>query len=184
MSPSYILGVIAGVIFGLAIVCIIFLLVKKLGHTTDEEFKAKYDERQDAARGKAFKYAFYAMLIGVAIELLYHVNCPEGFVPVEPIYLDMGIMLLGLLVYASVAIWKNAYIGFNQTYKRSVILLSVIAAINIVIGVMNFTASTTAGFINLLLGGAMAILCIEMVIKHRVDLKESDQDCDENCDED
>ena len=178
MNTSYIFGVLAGAVVAIVIVVVIALLIKKLGNSNDG-FKAEYDERQNAARGKAFGYAFYAMLIAVGIELVYHVACPDGFLTLNPMYFDISTLFFGLLVYASVAIWKNAYIGINQTFKRSVILLLIIAAFNLVIGYINHENGSQSGFVNILLGGLIIVICIEMAIKHYLESKNPDDDSDE-----
>ena len=178
MSSSYVLGVLAGAVVAIAIVVLVALLIKKVGNT-NESFKAEYDERQNAARGKAFGYAFYAMLIAVGIELVYHVAFPAGFLTLNPMYFDIGALFFGLLVYASVSIWKNAYIGINQTFKRSTILLLLIAAFNIAIGLINHESGSASGYVNILLGILIIVICIEMAIKQYLDSKTSDDDSDE-----
>ncbi|MBO4678365.1 MAG: hypothetical protein J5626_01700 [Lachnospiraceae bacterium] len=178
MNSTRLLGICAGVIVGIAIVALVATLIKKVGNT-NESFKAEYDERQNAARGKAFGYAFYAMLIAVGIELVYHVAFPTGFLTLNPMYFDIGALFFGLLVYASVSIWKNAYIGINQTFKRSTILLLLIAAFNIAIGLINHESGSASGYVNILLGVLIIIICIEMAIKQYIDSKNSDDDSDE-----
>ncbi len=180
MSSSYVLGVLAGAVVAIAIVVLVVLLIKKVGNTNGK-FKAEYDERQNAARGKAFGYAFYAMLIAVGIELVYHVSCPTGFLTLNPMYFDISALMLGLLVYASVSVWKNAYIGINQTFKRSAVLLLLIAVFNLVIGYINLrSAGGPSGFVNILFGILIIVICIEMAIKQHLDSKHADDDAGED----
>lgn len=61
MSVAYYLGVIAGVLFGLALAALLAWIIRKFGGKVSM-FKGKkcmdYDERQLVVRNKAFKYAF------------------------------------------------------------------------------------------------------------------------------
>ena len=50
-------GLVFGLIIGLAIAAILIKAANK-----DGKFKTKYDERQEAVRGKAYKYSFYTLL--------------------------------------------------------------------------------------------------------------------------
>ena len=55
----YMWGVAGGFVVYLLLVLLIWLLVRKLG----QRKAAYYDERQEAVRGRAYKVAFYCLLV-------------------------------------------------------------------------------------------------------------------------
>lgn len=174
-----------GFVFGLAIVAFAAWILGKF--FLKKSFVAEYDERQNAARGTAFKYGFYTMLAGNMAVYVYHLFSDNTYL-LDPVYTDIILVILGLLVYASVSIWKNAYVGINQTVKRSVWLLLGIGVMNIGIGVMNSNLSSKHVMsisyygINFALGTLLVVICIEMLIKNRLDSareEEADDDDDD-----
>lgn len=184
MSISYIMGFIVGVVLILALLAAIILFTMKMSTNKNEGFVAKYDERQNAARGTAFKWGFYTMMIGVSLASIYHMIFEGHEDSINPMYIDLLLLLIGLLVYASVSIWKNAYIGLNQTYKRSIITLGAIGVMNLGVGAMNLSLSFGRAITNLALGLMIVIICAEMMLKHHLDAKRaSAEDADEDDEE-
>ncbi len=58
MNGYMLAGTITGVILGLIIAAILLRFAKK-----DKKGKFTYDERQKAARGEAYKYAFFTLVV-------------------------------------------------------------------------------------------------------------------------
>ena len=106
----YLLGVVVGVIFALGVFFISLYLHKKKHPNT-----GKYDERQMLGRGKAFQAGFFTLLIAGGICNIWDFVSPlpgEGFV------WNIGVMLLGVAVFAVTAIHFDAYLSLNENPRR------------------------------------------------------------------
>ena len=68
-SIYYLLGMMCGVVAGIAFVALIMWIVRKMGGKIEWNCNKEnaYDERQLMARGEAYKYAFFTMLLSVII---------------------------------------------------------------------------------------------------------------------
>ena len=128
-SLGYNIGLLAGVLVGALVGVGIVALLFKL-----KVMDLTFDERQERARGQAYKYGFWTMM---ACLLLY------GFSDmVLGRWCDVitGVMLCAapaLMVFASVCIVKNAYLSLKEKPRKIMTLLTVIAALNLGIGGMN-----------------------------------------------
>ncbi len=116
----------AGVIVGaLAMACVI-LLVRRC--TRHKGFcRGEYDERQLAARGRAYQAGFFTVLIW---EMLFACVDAAGIWPCADY---VGIFLgafLGIAVFAVSAILQDAYLSLNAECKSFVLLGAVVTAIN------------------------------------------------------
>ena len=173
MSGYYYLGEAVGVLFGLALV---FVLVKFMHK--DLGMKAKYDERQNAIRGIAYKYSFFTVMIGNAVymifaELINRFFKPEAFVSV--------IVALGILVYAGYSIFHEAYLGLNETPGRVIISFIIIALINLAGGITQYAKGNVLGdekvgimSVNLTCGVLMLLIVFMILIKKCMDKREVD----------
>ena len=118
-------GVLVGALVGVGIVALLFKL---------KVMDLTFDERQERARGQAYKYGFWTMLTCL---LLY------GFSDmVLGRWCDVitGVMLCvaaALMVFASVCIVKDAYLSLKEKPRKIMTLLAVITALNLFIGGMN-----------------------------------------------
>ena len=125
-SLGYIFGLLVGVLVGVGIVALLFKL---------KVMDLTFDERQERARGQAYKYGFWTL---VACLLLY------GFSDmVLGRWCDVitGAMLcvgVALMVFASVCIVKDAYLSLKEKPRTIMTLLTVITLLNLTIGVMNW----------------------------------------------
>jgi phage-related holin len=116
MSGSFLLGFLLG-FSGVLTVAVIFLLIKYKTGT----LKEKYDERQTAKRGVAFKIGFFTMLIAGAIiaaidTLLYN----KGLNQMTAMLITLCI---GAAAFACYSVWSDAYVGINHKNKKSTYLL-------------------------------------------------------------
>ena len=172
MSTEYIWGYV----FGVAVVLIpvaIGVLIYKLRHKNS----GKYDERQELARGKAFKYAFFVQLGYNGLTMvLDQVITPWADRSME---VFVGVVL-SAFVYAAICIRKDAYISFQERPQMYVIMFSVIGGVNLLITFMNFAMGNTFienGLLtfraaNLICALLLLLLAIVLGVKSRRDANE------------
>ena len=130
LSLGYNFGILAavlvGALVGLGIIALLFRL--KIMDLT-------FDERQERARGQAYKYGFWTLMTCL---LLY------GFSDmVLGRWCDVltGVMLCvaaALIVFGSVCIVKDAYLSLKEKPRAIMTMLTVISVLNLAIGVMNW----------------------------------------------
>ena len=119
-------GVLAGALVGVGIIALLFKL---------KVMDLTFDERQERARGQAYKYGFWTLVICL---LLY------GFSDmVLGRWCDVitGVMLcvaVAMVVFASVCIVKDAYLSLKEKPRQVMTLLTVISILNLGIGFMNW----------------------------------------------
>ena len=123
---SMLVGVLAGALVGVGIIALLFKL---------KVMDLTFDERQERARGQAYKYGFWTLMTCL---LLY------GFSDmVLGRWCDVitGVMLClagALVVFASVCIVKDAYLSLKEKPRKIMTLLAVVSVLNLAIGVMNW----------------------------------------------
>ena len=110
----YLLGVIFGIVVALA-AFIIGLILHKKKHPNS----GKYDERQMAARGKAFQAGFFTLLIAGAICNIWDYVSP---LPGGSFLWNIGVLLLGVTVFAVTAIHFDAYMGMYDSPRRFLLM--------------------------------------------------------------
>ena len=119
-------AVLAGALVGLGIVALLFKL---------KVMDLTFDERQERARGQAYKYGFWTLMTCL---LLY------GFSDmVLGRWCDViaGVILcvaVAMVMFASVCIVKDAYLSLKEKPRAIMTLLTVISALNLAIGVINW----------------------------------------------
>ena len=114
-------GLVFGLIIGLAIAAILIKAANK-----DGKFKTKYDERQEAVRGKAYKYSFYTLLFFEVLRII-----PESgnlLTGISSFYISLFGILLGCFVLCVHSIWNGAYWGLNNN-KRTYFIIFIFATI-------------------------------------------------------
>ena len=120
-----------GVAVGFLIVVGFGLLVRFVFKT--KHVKPEFDERQIIARGKAYKAGFFTLLIYGAICTVLQaleLNWMSGLLREV-----LGIVL-GAGVFAVVAILNDAYLGFNENNRYSIIILLIVGLLNFACGIM------------------------------------------------
>ena len=162
-SLGYNFGMLAGVLVGALVGIGIIALLFKL-----KVMDLTFDERQERARGQAYKYGFwtlmgYLLLCGFSDMVLGR-------------WCDVitGIMLcvaVAMVAFASVCIVKDAYLSLKEKPRAIMMLLTVISALNLAIGVMNWKNGRvvkdgilTSGAVNGICGFmALVILVVYLV---------------------
>lgn len=155
---------IAGFMLGLLIVLIVFSIARKklVGCS-------KYDERQKAIQGVAYKVGFFAMFAYLII---------NGFVCMEignwlPVF-DMNFIGIGVGVvcYAGYAIFKDAYISLNTKPLRFLLFLAFVSVINYICFFANFGINSDTPEIyltNLICAFLLTAVCVMLIIKIIID---------------
>lgn len=118
---------IAGVITGL-IVAFILVMVGMNFTKKNRKEKHTYDERQVAARGVGYKYAFITLIVYNVIYGLVDMMLPEPWAE------DLTGLMIGVCLAAVVhivySIRHDCYISMNEDPKKYKIFIAVLAIIN------------------------------------------------------
>ncbi|MCF2664102.1 hypothetical protein JQM66_05945 [Oscillibacter valericigenes] len=129
-SLGYNLGMLAGVLVGVLVGVGIIALLFKL-----KVMDLTFDERQERARGQAYKYGFWTL---VACLLLYGFSDMVLGRWCDVITGAMLCIAAALMVFASVCIVKDAYLSLKEKPRAIMTLLTVVSALNLGIGFMNW----------------------------------------------
>ncbi len=128
-SPEFSLGFLVGLVLVFVIALVVVAITKKKNGT------AKYDERQELIRGRAFKYAFWVLVSYL---------CLNGF-----IQLGTGIewadlmtssfigICLSMTVFVVACIRNDAYFAVNQKPKFYLVMFALLVVLNLTIGILN-----------------------------------------------
>ncbi|MCR5651393.1 MAG: hypothetical protein K6F86_09465 [Lachnospiraceae bacterium] len=163
-------GMAAGLVAGLIICVILFRYMNK-----DKKILTKYDERQEMARGRAYKYGFWASMATAAVVMITDVaeiSLASSFTKY------FFIMFVGILVQVTYSIFNDAYLGINTNKKRLMIICIIAGLCNLLGVVGNIKGGTfivngvvsDAGT-NLLCCILMVVIGIELLIKDSMDRK-------------
>ena len=125
-SVGYLFGLVVGVLVGVGIIALLFKL---------KVMDLTFDERQERARGQAYKYGFWTLL---SCLLLYGFSDQIFGRWCDVLVGAMLCIAAALLVFASVCIVKDAYLSLKEKPRAIMTLLTVISALNLAIGVINW----------------------------------------------
>ena len=165
---AHTIGLFVGFASGILIAAVLlaFLMKKKVVDTS-------FDERQERARGIAFKYGFITLLACVVLyglsDILLGRWC-DAFTG------GMICICIALTVFAGVCIRKDAYLSLNERPKNIVLLIVAGAVMNLALGlipvfngelmedgIVSFRAA------NLIAGVALLVILIIFVVKLSAD---------------
>ena len=171
-NPAQATGLLIGVILGLIIAAFLIRYMNR-----DRKWKTEYDEMQQRARGKAFCYAFYTVMILEAI--LIFVDLFGIRLPMTAAVTHFTLIVIGIVVLACYCIWHDAYVGLNTNMKRYTIIVVVAGAINLLAGIMAIANGTIwmngqlqTPFINLLCAFMLIAIGVVMTAKKAADERE------------
>lgn len=138
---------------------------KKLG-------KAGFDERQQLARGKAYKAGFYTLLAGLlAVYLLPNLT---EWQPKGPALLPFAVICIGVTVFACVAVANDAYLGIRQNPRTMLLVMDIVVVCNLLAG---FSVMRSADFpngitvqnsINLIMAAMGLIILTSLMVRLRM----------------
>lgn len=159
------LGVLAGILVGLAVgIGIVALLFK--GRVLDVTF----DERQQRARGQAYKAGFFTML---GTSVIYGFS--ETFVGkwCETVTGIMVCICVSVVVFAVICVRKEAYLSLKERPKRVMILFAALAVVNLSFGGIYYAEGElivdgllTFRAINPLCGLALVLILIVYIVSY------------------
>ena len=129
MNGFMLAGVITGIVVGLVLVAVGLTFIKK-----DKKEKFVYDERQTAARGTAYKYAFFTLMIYNVILACVDIALDKPWA--EPMAAEMIGICLALIVLVVYCIWHDCYFSMNEEPKKVMIFFGIVFILNAIIGVV------------------------------------------------
>lgn len=122
-------------LFPFILFCVIFVLLLLFFRSKGEFSGNQFDERQELLRGRAYKHAFFCMvLIGIAFFFLLDVLPESGISGGAALVITV---FAGLLIFAVECVWKEAFFSLHQHPKKLLILYIILGCINTFNGCVN-----------------------------------------------
>ncbi len=163
-----------GIIVGLVLVIFVIKFMNK-----DSASATKYDEMQQRARGFAYKYGFFAMVITELVLMV--LSSFDRELPVTSIVLHMIPIMVGLLVQVLYSIWHNSYIGLNTNRNRFGLIAALIGGSNIALGCLSVMdgrivkdGKVDFPVINLAIGIIFIVIAGALFLRDAIDKREED----------
>ena len=126
-------GVIIGIIIGLIISYFAIKFFNK-----DGKIRTEYDEMQENIRGKAYRIAFFTLIILLA--LLMVLNIAEIELPMTNSVLYFALILIGIAVQAGYSILQGAYFGLNNNKAKFWGVMIAVTIVNLLVGIRAIVA--------------------------------------------
>lgn len=150
MNVTLLVSIIMGLMIGILLVFVLLIITKK-----DGNIKCKYDERQTAVRGKAYKISFFLLLI-------YNILYGLCSTVIEKMPIDsLTVMFIGIIIalafHVTYCIWKDAYFSLNEDKRKLMIVFILIAILNLAIGIGNLVS----GYI--IVDGVLTYHCVNLL---------------------
>ena len=166
-----------GLVCGLAVVAIVMAILKKVNNG-----KCEYDERQIAARGKAYKGGFATFITAELVVFLSEMFMEKPLVIGAPGVLSCLIILISCFVFVEIAIFSDAYFSPNKPFPKAWFIIMVFLGI---IMIARYFLENDAWYriINLATGifilTVMASIIVKLLISKRKSKSEEDESDDE-----
>ena len=177
MDPLNVVLFILVVIFVSVLLVIALLWLSR----TDHSLKGEYDERQMLMKGKAFRGAFFTAL-GYSL-LIFLLDIVGVKIPMETGLLVLTGGMISLIVYVTIAIMNDAYIGLNEKLGSTLLVFLACGFINIVPIITNIREDKfvkngvlTNSFANVIMVVMLFIISAVLIIKHLVINKGEESD--------
>ena len=166
---DYVWGVLLGLFLVLVLAFIGYYVIgKKCGST-------KYDERQQAGRGKAYQAGFFTLLIADALVSILN---RYDVLPGSDFVWQMAALMVGIAVFALTAIHFDAYVGMTDTPKRFIIMGSFFTAAMILGAIGNFMTGEpdnhNIGCFNLMVAALWIMIVAALLIHNRKKTEEEE----------
>ena len=169
MNLEYAMGLVFGLAVGLGVVALLFK--KKVLDMT-------FDERQELARGKAYKYGFQAMGVSVILYGILDVTVGEWC---DTLTGNLICFCIGLTVFAVTCILNDAYMSLKENPRKVMTLCFLVALLNLGIGWANAMEGTvvvdgklSTGAVNLIVGGMSLLLLAVYIINYALRERETE----------
>lgn len=170
---AYIRGFFVGILAVAVVSFIIGLIFKRKGILGENNF----DERQELARGKAYKAAFWVLVLYLCITNLlnavFEFNWSDNFTGAM-----IGICL-SFSVFAVNCILNDAYLSLKEKPRNIIVLLGFVALLNFAVAMINIRQENhfisngvlTIHAVNLIVGFMLLVILAVFIIKLRIDSK-------------
>lgn len=169
-------GMITGIVISIILVKLMFRFTKK-----NKKEKFTYDERQQAARGFGYKYAFFTLVIYNVIYGI--VDMFAGIEWAETFTAMMIGVCLAVLVHVVYSIWNECYFSMNEEPKKVLLIFGIICAVNAVIAVMQGmngeliqNGMLTENCANLIVAVMFGVIMIALAVKAEMKKREVEED--------
>lgn len=165
-----------GFAVGLMVVAIASAIIAKIIKRRNGK-PAEYDERQQAARGKAFTLAYATLMIYLAVWMI--LNSME--MPFFDMYTSVLVgILISVAVFAGYSIFTDAYFRTSDKPATWIALIGGVALMNLGIGVWHAMKETTmrARWLenaNLMVGVMCLAVMVCALIKRAMDRQSGDE---------
>ena len=156
------------------------ILIAAVAKSRQKKKKQVFDERQIAAQGMAYKWAFWTMF---GYYLLYAIICGA----MEIVWCDpfLGAFLgviVGATVFAVICVFRDAYFRPDQSRKSEIVVINIICFSQGIIGLMNLSDGTaiedgilSADALQLFLLLMGLVLDVAFLVKHRMEKHEEQE---------
>lgn len=122
----------------------------------------KFDERQQIARGKAFRTGFWTLLVGIALWLV--LDIAEFNLPVTTTAYFTTLLFIGAAAYAVECVFRDAYVALNDNPMRWILTDAFIVAINALCSYTNFRVNRN-GWLNLGCALMLSSVLVALIVK-------------------
>ena len=170
-SAGFAVGLLVALLFGV-------VLLKMMNK--DNRAATKYDEMQEIIRGRAYKYAFWAVVVCEAL-LIVADTVFAAQIPLSADILHFLVIIIGVMVQVTYCIWHDAYIGLNTNTTRFIICMLLIGGVNLFLAVMAYADGRMirdgvfqATFLNGICGLLCLVVMAEVIIKNALSGKEKE----------
>jgi hypothetical protein len=162
-------GVLVGIVIGLIVS---FFAIKFFNR--DGKIRTEYDEMQEIIRGKAYRIAFFTLVIALAILLVLDIM--EVALPMTNSVLYFGLIVIGIAVQAGYSILNGAYFGLNNNKAKFWGVMITVTVINLLVSIMAIVSGRMVvdgklqdPCINLLCAALFGVIAIFSVIPKKAD---------------
>lgn len=165
----------AGLVFGffigiLAGILALAMLFKK------KVLNMEFDERQERARGKAFQYSFFTLLVCLYVYGVSDMALGRWCDSLAGVTICIAI---SMAVFAITCILKDAYLSLKEKPRRIMVLFTLITAANLAFGGMSLHSGQlmeggilTFRSANLILGFATLLILIVYIVNFLLSSRE------------
>lgn len=162
-----------GFVAGLLIATIALVIYKKC-----KKGKCEYDERQVAARGRAFAGGFTTFVFSELVVFIFEMFTGEPLVIGVPGTLSVIIILLSTLVFLEVSIFSDAYFTPGKPMKKSWWVIMTLLGLTFII---RFFLDNDYWFqlVNLAAGCFIEIVMMSILVKQLISRKADKEEDDE-----
>lgn len=170
------IGILYGVMAGIVLVFLMLSIINK-----DDANGIKYDERQELARGRAFKIGFFTEMIGICAYIL--IKAMDVSVPMDDEVTVSVILFIGIAAFVTSSIVNDAYFTMTEDKRKVIIFFCLIATTNIIVAIINavdgklvVNGKLTISSINLMCAILLTYVMVVMLVKYFRDKGADDEE--------